>query len=203
MNNTTNVRDIFQEEKHVKPLQIVNNVPNQILMGVEQHPDYQQWESENRKWNAFEQNTTNNQTNAAKTFDGLYPYNGQVRYFGYRGGDRYTSLFCDRSIKFMSEMITNGLKNVHPEGKNIIVPDETIKSVADSIFEGSFSDAKQMQMMVVNLIIKHIINEYDTIEKNNKLSIWITKYDTNSGMKKFDGIKLNDKQRSHSGYWKY
>jgi hypothetical protein len=38
--------------------------------------------------------------------------------------------------------------------------------------------------------------------KNNKLSIWVTNYTPDTGMKQFDGIKLNKKQRSHYEYWK-
>jgi hypothetical protein len=55
----------------------------------------------------------------------------------------------------------------------------------------------------VSLIVRAIKDEYETIAKNNSYSIWVTKYDTESGLKQFDDVKLNNKQRSHYSYVKY
>lgn len=174
--------------------------------GIKLHPDYGQWADENDGWNVAGKGAKyniNNQTTSNQTLKKLYPYNSNYRYFGYQGNDRYNSLFSDRNIAFMSQMITKGLEGIHPENKNIIVPDITIRSVADSIFQSSFSNADIMTKMVINFIINHIKNEYQTIQQNNKLSIWVTKYDTNSGLQRFNGIKLNDTMRSHFSTVRY
>ena len=171
------------------------------LGGVRLHPDYAQYADEEAGWNAFGKGTqfnANNQTTSANSLKGLYPYQNGYRYFAWNGSDRYNALYSPRSIQFMSEMITKGLQGVHPEGKKIIVKDDIIKSVADSIFQSSFSNAEQMQAMVTSYIINHIKNETQMIQQNNKLSIWITNYNVDSGMKKFDGIKLNESSKASS-----
>jgi hypothetical protein len=40
-------------------------------------------------------------------------------------------------------------------------------------------------------------------ENNNNLSIWVTKYDIDSGLQRINGIKLNNKRRNNYSYWKY
>ena len=103
----------------------------------------------------------------------------------------------------MSKQITKGLAGVHPEGKNIIVPNDTIKSFADSVFLNTTQSVDVMQQMIINYIITTIKSEYEVIENNNKLDIWVTKYDLNSGMQKFNDIKLNNKQRKYGTMWNY
>lgn len=174
--------------------------------GIRLHPDYSQYSDEQAGWNVAGKgwkNNANNPTTSANTLRSIYPYNNGLRYANWQGNERYHALFSNRSIKFMQEMIMKGLKGVHPEGKNIVVKEDIIKSVADSIFNSSFSNAQQMQMMTINFIINHIKNEYQTIEQNNKLSIWVTKYGIESGMKQFNDVKLNDKSRSNYFYVRY
>ena len=57
--------------------------------------------------------------------------------------------------------------------------------------------------MGINYIVNHIKTEYDTIQKNNSYSLWITKYDVESGLQRVNGIKLNNKQRKAYYAWKY
>jgi len=109
----------------------------------------------------------------------------------------------DKSIAFMSRIITKQLDGVHPEGKNIIVPNDTIRSVADSIYQTSVQSADVMQKMTINYITNAIRDEYQQIENNNKLDIWVTKYDIDSGLQQFNGIKLNSKQRHWGTMWNY
>ena len=195
---------------------------SQVQNGYKYHPDYLQWiaqrpipgeyETESPlvykrdpkvpDWGAVI-NSNNETTNYSDSYNGVYPVNGQFRYYGFVGADRYSSLFSDKSIKFMSQMITNGLKGSNPNGKPTVVPDATIRSVADSVFQTSFADAGEMQKMVVSYIINSIKTEADTIAKNNDLSIWVSKYDTDTGMKRISDIKLNKKQRSHYMAWRY
>ena len=107
------------------------------------------------------------------------------------------------SMRLMSTEITRKLEGVHPEGKNIIVPDDMIRSVADSMYENSRMDIKVLQEMTINYVVNSIRTEYDVINNNNKLSIWVTKYDIDSGLQRTNGIKLNRKQRNSYYYWKY
>ncbi len=172
---------------------------------METHPYYKVWKNLTTEYNPFEgaKYNINNETTTSDVYKGLHSINNNYRYFAWSSGDRYDTLMSNQSVQFMSKLITNGLKGVHPEGKNIIVPDDTIRSVADSIYETSVQSADVMQKMVINYIIGTIKNEYQTIENNNKLDIWVTKYDVESGLQQFNGIKLNNKQRHWGTIWNY
>ena len=148
--------------------------------------------------------TMNNvSTNAREAYSGEYPQNANYRYYGYTGRDRYAQLMSNESIMWMQGMITKFLQGIHPQGKKVIVSVDQIRSMADSVFQTGFADAENMQKMTVSLIVRAIKDEYETIAKNNSYSIWVTKYDTESGLKQFDDVKLNNKQRSHYSYVKY
>jgi hypothetical protein len=173
---------------------------------MQTHPYYQEWKNYNQIYNPFEgaKYNENNKTTSSDTYKGLHSINTNYRYAsGWQPGDRYNTLMSDRSLQFMSGVITENLKGVHPEGKNIIVPNDTIRSVADSIFQTSVQSADHMQKMVINYIANAIKNEYETIENNNKLDIWVTKYDIESGLQQFNSTKLNYKKRNYGTVWKY
>ncbi len=150
------------------------------------------------------QNYTSQSTDYKDYFTGLGDINNNYRYTKFIGRDRYNSLFTERVINYISTQITSRLTGVHPEGKNIIVPTETILSVTESVYNKTTNaELEVMTEMVINFIVNQIKTEYDTIQKNNKLSIWITNYDVSSGMQRFNSVKLNNKQRNHYMMWKY
>ena len=63
------------------------------------------------------------------------------------------------SIELMSREITRKLTGVHPEGKNIIVPEYSIRAVADSMYQNQRMEVKVMQEMTINFIINSIKSE--------------------------------------------
>jgi hypothetical protein len=175
------------------------SVPPVNQYGVNSHPyinTYSDYQKKYSIWNPqFNGNNDSNQTDLFTK--GEFPYNHKLRYVvAFNPGDRYNSLFHVNSIAFMSKMITRLLAGVHPEGKNIIVPDETIRSVADSVFEATGQSTDIMQQMIINYIVDAVRTEMQTIEKNNKYSIWIQKYDEATGLKQFSDVKTNEKSRS-------
>ncbi len=172
---------------------------------METHPYYKLWKNLTTEYTPFEgaKYNVNNETTTSDTYKGLHSINDKYRYPLWTAGDRFNQLMSDQSVKFMSEVITKQLKGVHPEGKNIIVPNDTIRSVADSIYQTSQQSADVMQKMVINYITNAIKLEYETIDNNNKLDIWVTKYDIDSGLQQFNGIKLNNKQRHWGTMWNY
>jgi hypothetical protein len=168
------------------------------LKGPVSHPyflEYNDFQQHYNIWNP--QYNANNESTSFVNMSGEFPINRNYRYAGgYNAGDRYLSLFCDSSIQFMSKMITKLLNGVHPEGKNIIVPDDTIRNVAQSVFDATGQSTNVMQQMIISYIVDYVKTEMLTIDKNNKLSIWITKYDEETGLKQFSDIKTNQKMRS-------
>jgi hypothetical protein len=116
----------------------------------------------------------------------------------------YYTFFCTENLDYISLEITNRLKGVHPDGKNIIVPKETILSVMDNIYNHTFPDPDKMTMMVIEFITNHISNEFGIEANNNKLSAWIQIYPEESGMQRHPQIKLKEKTISqYTTQWNY
>ena len=141
-------------------------------------------------------------TDASSIYSGLGDIEKRYRYQlwgsgnGMNSGGRYAFLRSRESMDLISKSITKKLQGVHPDGKNIIITNVTINSVIDSFYENNPNTSAQvLQEMVINHIANSIRTEFDTIEYNNKLSIWVTKYDTETGLKRVPDIKLNQKMR--------
>lgn len=143
--------------------------------------------------------------NAANGIDNTNVVNFAYRYPIFTGvnSNTYLQLFSDSSVDWMSFQITKRLEGVHPDGKNIVVPKETILSVCDSFYQGTQLTVEMLQEMVVMFIVEQIRNDYQVTKQNDSLSIWVTKYDLESGLKRFNGIKLNEKKRAPYFYWNY
>lgn len=134
----------------------------------------------------------------------IIDYQKEYRYQVYASEtEKKRLLFSESSIATMQKAITFFLQGVHPEGKNIVVPRSTIVSVADSFYETTPAHLDVLQRMVVNFIVAQVKEEYETVTKNNKLSIWVTKYDVESGMQQFNDVKLNNKKRAPYSYYSY
>jgi hypothetical protein len=129
-------------------------------------------------------------------------FNSKVRYAIYSSTtNKELILFSEPSIRKMSNQITYFLKGV--SDKDIIVPDEFIIEVSDSFYQNTPASLEQLQMMIVKYIVDYVKQEVYTIEKNNKLSIWVTKYDVESGLKQTSDVKLNNKRRAYYSYFSY
>jgi methyltransferase-like protein len=129
-------------------------------------------------------------------------YNSKVRYAQYSSvTNKELTLFSEPSIRKMSNQITYFLKGVSE--KDIVVPDEFIIQVSDSFYENTPATLEQLQMMIVKYIVDYVKQEVYTIDKNNKLSIWVTKYDVESGLKQTSDVKLNNKRRAYYSYFSY
>lgn len=110
----------------------------------------------------------------------------------------YTTLFNSESIAWMSAQITLRLKGVHPEAKDIVVPDSTILSVADSFYRGTQLTVATLQEMVIMHIVSHITNDFQLLQQNDALSIWQTLYSMDTGLKQISDVEshINQKRRT-------
>jgi hypothetical protein len=108
--------------------------------------------------------------------------------------DCYYTFFSKRNILNISYEITRRLQGVHPDGKNIIVSDDNILSVMDSIYNNTYKDVQKMTMMTIAYIVDYITTEFKTIEQNNKLNIWVTQYTDDWGIKQVSKIKIREKR---------
>ena len=106
-----------------------------------------------------------------------------------------SSFFNSKNILYISAECTRLLKGVHPRGLNIIVSDENIKSVMDSVAENNPRTSWDNQLrMVVAFIVSSIKIEFETIDKNEKLNIDVIQYAGDYGIRKTPMIKLNEKR---------
>jgi hypothetical protein len=166
--------------------------------GVQAHPYYNTYTDFQKPYSMFTPASYgNNPSTSAENYSGEFPLNSGYRYAaGFLPSERYMDFFSDKSIDFMQRMITWKLRGVHPDGKNIIVPKESIYSVADSIYQNTGQSSQVMQEMVINFIVDSLKTEWDTTAKNNSYSAWVQKYDQETGLKQFNDVKLNNKMRS-------
>ena len=105
----------------------------------------------------------------------------------------YTDFFSQCTINQISKKVTELTVGVHPENKNIIVPDEWIIDVMNSVYEnwsgGSLGSIHSRYTIpnyenenytrawveqTINILISHIRNVYGMIENNQKLTKWTT-----------------------------
>jgi hypothetical protein len=181
-------------------------LPLQLQQDLQTHPYYYTYTDFQKPYDGFftTQHLGNNVSTDASNYAGEFPISSNYRYAGgYMPGDRFMSYNSAQSVAFISKMITRGLHGVHPEGKNIIVPEATIRSVMDSIFQNTGQSAEVMQQMVINYIVDAIKTEYETEKRNNSYSAWVQKYDQETGMKQFSDVKLNNKMRSPYMQFRY
>ncbi len=115
----------------------------------------------------------------------------------------YLELFTKVSVDWISLQITLRLQGVHPEGKKIVVPDETILTVLDSFFNKLNLKPEQIREQVVMYIVEQVKNDFQITEQNDKLSAWVMKYDVTTGLRRYSDIKLNEKRGTHFYSWNY
>lgn len=85
--------------------------------------------------------------------------------------------FSQKTTNMISEKVTEALMGVHPEGKRIVVPDETILMVQRNIYDNERDNVWIMIDMVIDTIYTRIRDEFGINEQNEKLNKWIVKHD--------------------------
>src|SRR5579872_700793 len=87
----------------------------------------------------LEQQTTPNDSSKYAVED--WYINPRYRYvqYSYTQDPAYLYPFSAESIDYISWQITTRLKGVHPEGKDIVVPDNVIRDVMDSVWNQGYN----------------------------------------------------------------
>lgn len=131
--------------------------------------------------------------------------NPRYRYsqYTYLEQPEYKDILSPDSVGYISFEITVRLKGVHPDGKDIVVPDTAIRSVIDSFWNMGYQLNSVFQEQVIMYIVEYIKNEFQLIEQNNKLSAWVQTYSQDTGLKQFNGIKLSERRWSKYYHWNY
>ncbi len=126
-------------------------------------------------------------------------------------------LLSEESLTKCQNRITDMLKDVHPEGRPIIVTKRVISSLLFSIFDDHTHNNKHVgdiysrhiqpnelsrndMQVIVDKTIRTIVNdvrgEYQTVKNNQQLTVWNTVYgDFNErGLRAHPPIKLREKR---------
>lgn len=123
--------------------------------------------------------------------------------------------FSQDNINLISTKVTELTIGVHPENKQIVVPEEWILDVMNSVYEnytGGEVGAIYSRLIIpnvqpenglntwtnetINLLVSHIRDTYGMIECNQKLTAWTTVYgDFNeNGLRSHAPIKIRRKR---------
>lgn len=126
-------------------------------------------------------------------------YNYRYPVFSNQFSCIYQRLFSPDTVKFVSSEITTRLEGVHPDNKQIVVPDRFILNTFDSFYtDGAYKDPD----LIIRQTIMHYVNaiktEYEMIKQNNKLNNWVVKYDGTFGIVPTNNIKLRLKGPTRS-----
>jgi hypothetical protein len=128
------------------------------------------------------------------------------------------TLYSPENIRAISDAITQALDGVDPTGKKIVVCPDKIVNVLSNMYRNSTRpnigdihsrfiipqsqprcDMRSIMNQTINVIVRSIRDEIETIENNKQLSIWSTVYgDFNKeGIRAHPPIKI---RRRHPQY---
>lgn len=128
--------------------------------------------------------------------------------------------YNDETILIMSRKITELLQGVDTQGRPIIVPDQTIKNVMDTIYESyrpptgdiygrynvpSGEPENYVQSLIdqtIEIIVADVKANLGMEQANAKLSAWIQIYGSfnNHGLRSHPPIKIRERNSNHRGF---
>jgi hypothetical protein len=143
------------------------------------------------------------------------------KFVGWRPNDNcINTLFTNTTINKISQRISKLLLGVDPNGRKIVVPDQTIISVLNEVYSSfrpqtgdmytrmiipSSENPNYIQNMInqtIEIIVTDVRNNLGIEEANSKLNIWQTVLgDFNvNGLRGHDVIKLRKRRPNFSGF---
>lgn len=158
-----------------------------------------------------------------------YKSNGMDQNFLSHVGWDYTSsnssvldyIFSNATLDVLSQQITQALRGVDPQGRDIIVPHDKIANVLSSVYsfgtrtnigdiythdtipsiEGR-NDVRNILNQTINIVVSAIRDEISITEQNKKLSIWTTVLgDFNEhGLRSFAPIKIRERHPQYMAF---
>jgi hypothetical protein len=160
-------------------------------------------------------NTNILSSNKMEHSDNLFDF-GYIKHIGYsETNDCIAKYFDSSTVKLISYKITQLLAGVDSQNRPIVVPDSTIVSVMNDIYDGyrpptgdiysrynipsgttSESYVQNMIDQVIEVITSYVRNTLEMEENNRKLSVWTTVYgDFNEhGLQQHSQIKVQNKR---------
>jgi len=144
-----------------------------------------------------------------------YHETGIVGYdYTYKWDPNYRYLFSSENVDRISAAITTALEGVDPQNRRIVVNRDRIIEVLSTVFWNSRrqkvgdiysryivpnctgrNDTYTMNMETINIIVRAIRDECQTIESNKKLTVWTTLLGdfNNQGLRSHPPLKIRKK----------
>jgi hypothetical protein len=105
----------------------------------------------------------------------------------------YDHITSPNTLLYMSFEITRRLEGVLA-GRHIVVPDATIWSVMDTMYQNYQDDSYVIIMSTIAYIVEYVKNDFQQQQQNNALDIWVQSRPANWGMQRYDQIKLRERR---------
>ena len=125
----------------------------------------------------------------------------QEKYSSMVGSDpsldpNYNYFFSQRNITYISQTVTQRLRNLFPKRKPVRVTDENIKGIMWEWYQYEYNNPQIMTQEIINMITNSLENELSVEDNNQTLDPWIQLHDENYGISRhdFSGIKLNNRR---------
>jgi len=126
--------------------------------------------------------------------------------YNWNSDKKYSALISDANIGMLSKKITELLEGIHPEGKKIVVPNETIRNVISSRFKTFQSfDISKINDETVSFIVGFVSSEFQSIKTNQNYSVWTTLLGTTNehGLMPHAKLKTKERRRNTINVWNY
>jgi hypothetical protein len=154
--------------------------------------------------------------------------NDNSSYMAYVGWDATSSgdknleyLFSEANLTALQRQVADALVGVDPQGRKIMVALDKIANVLTNVYQNvtrtrvgdiysryvvpqdqSRCDLREVNNVAVNIIVRSIRDEYETIENNKKLTVWTTVLgDFNKeGLRSHPPIKIRRRHPQHMAF---
>jgi len=130
-------------------------------------------------------------------------------------------LFGQKNIDYLSSAITEALDGLDPQGRRIIIPDDKICNVLNSVYRNGTranigdiysryiippiqdrNDLREMNNQTISIVVSYIRNEIEMTANNKTLTVWNTLYgDFNpQGLRAHSEIKLRKRHPQYMAF---
>lgn len=141
--------------------------------------------------------------------------NNNLNIVGYREDNFTRSLFSQYNLDCISKQITQYLKGVDEDGKDIVVSNNIISNVLSSIYNSYYpqygdmysrfiipydynGDFKDIIDRTISVIVQQVRDNILIEQQNKKLTVWTTVLGdfNNQGLRSYAPIKLNERRNT-------
>lgn len=114
---------------------------------------------------------------------------------------RLISLLHDDSVKYTSNMITHKTSKFKLTDKPIVVPDYLVRQAIEYYYINQYIyfinkvfNIPEILETVADGYVQQILDDFNQEHANDKLDIWITRYDGTKGLRQHSQLKIKEKQ---------